>query len=71
MPTMRDIVSAALGHPVTTTNLTRVMTRRAMVEPTGGTAPPGPHGGRPALVYRFRERTLTVTDPYAVLRPPE
>ena len=71
MPTMRDIVSAALGHPVTTTNLTRVMTRRAMVAPTGGTAPPGPHGGRPALVYRFRERTLTVTDPYAVLRPPE
>lgn len=71
MPVMRDIVSAALGHAVTTTNLTRVMTRRAMVEPTGATAAPGPSGGRPALVYRFREHTLTVTDPYAVLRPPD
>ncbi|MCW2817703.1 MAG: 8-oxo-dGTP diphosphatase, partial [Marmoricola sp.] len=71
MPTMRDIVSAALGHAVTTTNLTRVMTRRAMVEATGETATPGPHGGRPALLYRFREQTLTVTDPYAVLRPPD
>lgn len=70
MPVMRDIVSAALGHPVSTTNLTRVMTRRHMVEPTGGTAAPGPHGGRPASLYRFRERTLTVTDPFAVLKPP-
>lgn len=71
MPVMRDLVSATLGHPVSTTNLTRVMTRRGMVEPTGGTAAPGPHGGRPATVYRFRERTLTVTDPYAVLKPPD
>ena len=31
----------------------------------------GPAGGRPAELYRFRERQLEVTDPFAVLRPPE
>lgn len=68
--TLRDIVSAALGYPVSPTNLTRVMTRRQMIEPTGTTAHPGRTGGRPAVVYRFRRRELTVTDPFAVLKPP-
>ena len=67
---LRDIVSAALGYRVSVTNLTRVMTRREMIEPTGAQAPPGHAGGRPAAMFRFRERTLTVTDPFAVLRPP-
>ena len=30
----------------------------------------GPRRGRPAAVFRFRSRTLEVTDQFAVLRPP-
>jgi hypothetical protein len=68
---LRDTVAAALGHPVDPTNMHRVMTRRAMIEPTGGRASPGSSGGRPAALFRFRERELTVTDPFAVFRPPK
>ena len=67
---LRRIVSAALGYEVAATNLTRVMTRRAMIEPTGALAAPGESGGRPAALYRFCADMLTVTDPFAVLRPP-
>ena len=68
---LRTIVSAALGYEVSATNLNRVMTRRHMIEPTGATVSSSSHGGRPAAVYRFTARTLTVTDPFAVLRPPK
>jgi ADP-ribose pyrophosphatase YjhB (NUDIX family) len=67
---LRDIVSAALGYQVTSTNLTRVLTRRQMIEPTEARATPGSAGGRPAVVYRFTAHVLTVTDPFAVLKPP-
>lgn len=67
---LREVLVPALGHPVDATNLQRVMTRRDMIEPTGERAAPGPGGGRPAALFRFRQRTLTVTDPFAVLRPP-
>jgi len=70
IPQLRTVVSAALGYDVSPTNLTRVLTRREMIEPTGAAVSSGPSGGRPAAVYRFRRRTLTVTDPFAVLRPP-
>ena len=70
MSELRDVVSAALGYRVAATNLARVMQRRRLVEATGDTAPPGPTGGRPAVVYRFSSRTLQVTDPFAVLKPP-
>ena len=46
------------------------MTRRAMIEPTGAQAASGGSGGRPPALYRFCADTLTVTDPFAVLRPP-
>lgn len=67
---LRDLYVAALGHPVSATNLQRVLTRRAVLEPTGAMAPPGPAGGRPAALFRFAERALRVTDAFAVLRPP-
>jgi ADP-ribose pyrophosphatase YjhB (NUDIX family) len=67
---LRVIYVAALGYEVTATNLQRVLLRRGVLEPTGELAPPGPAGGRPAMVYRFAVAALKITDPFAVLRPP-
>jgi len=67
---LRDIYTAALGHEVSATNLQRVLLRRDVLEPAGGTRPPGPSGGRPASLFRFRRRELAITDQFAVLRPP-
>jgi len=61
---------AALGHEVDATNLQRILLRREQIEPTGQTVRPGRGGGRPAATYRFRARTLHVTDAFAVLHPP-
>lgn len=66
---LRDTVSAALGYQVTSTNLVRVLTRRRMIHPTPIRTAPGNAGGRPAVVYQFATRELTVTDPFAVLKP--
>jgi 8-oxo-dGTP diphosphatase len=68
---LRELYSAALGHRVSATNLQRVLSRRGVLVSTGGTAPPGPAGGRPAALYRFAEHDMRVTDPFAVLRPPD
>jgi ADP-ribose pyrophosphatase YjhB (NUDIX family) len=68
---LREIYSAALGYRVSATNLQRVLSRRSLLTPTGRTAPPGPTGGRPAAQFRFADRGLRVTDPFAVFRPPE
>jgi ADP-ribose pyrophosphatase YjhB (NUDIX family) len=67
---LRAIYRAALGYAVSATNLRRVLERRGVLEATGERRRPGPGGGRPASVYRFRSRELEVTDPFAVLRPP-
>ena len=67
---LRDVFAAALGHPVSTTNLQRVLVRRGLLEPTGRRRDPGPTGGRPAALFRFRSRRLEITDQFAVLRPP-
>jgi 8-oxo-dGTP diphosphatase len=67
---LRDLYAAALGHEVSATNLQRVLLRRGVLEPTGGTRAPGQSGGRPAALFRFRTRKLAVTDEFAVLRPP-
>lgn len=67
---LREIYVAALGHPVSSTNLKRVLLRRGVLEPTGGVRSSGPSGGRPAQLFRFRSRRLEITDPFAVLRPP-
>ena len=61
---------AALGREVDATNLQRILVRRNQIEATGRTLRPGRAGGRPAAVFRFRERTLEITDAFAVLHPP-
>jgi ADP-ribose pyrophosphatase YjhB (NUDIX family) len=67
---LRDLYAAALGHPVTATNLQRVLLRRHLLEDTGERRHFGSGGGRPAAIYRFRTRRLAITDQFAVLRPP-
>jgi len=67
---LRDLYAAALGHPVSATNLQRVLLRRRLLEDTGERRRYGSGGGRPAAIYRFRSRGLEVTDQFAVLRPP-
>jgi ADP-ribose pyrophosphatase YjhB (NUDIX family) len=67
---LRGLYSAALGYRVSATNLQRVLSRRGLLEPTGETAAPGRAGGRPAALFTFARRSMAVTDPFAVLRPP-
>jgi hypothetical protein len=67
---LRTIYAACLGHAVSATNLQRVLSRRHIIETTSAVATPSASGGRPAALYRFTERTLLVTDPFAVFRPP-
>ena len=67
---LRQLYAAALGHDVSATNLQRVLLRRNVLEPTGDRREPGPSGGRPASLFRFRRRELAITDEFAVLRPP-
>jgi len=67
---LRDLYAAALGHDVSATNLQRVLLRRGVLEGTGRLRPPGPTGGRPGALFRFRTQTLEITDQFAVLRPP-
>lgn len=66
---LRDIYGAALGHEVSATNLQRVLLRRHVLERTDATATPTQAGGRPAALYRFRERLVQVTDEFPAFRP--
>jgi ADP-ribose pyrophosphatase YjhB (NUDIX family) len=66
---LRDAYAATLGHPVSATNLQRILTRRGVIEPTTNVARPAATGGRPATVYRFAARELVVTNPFAAFRP--
>jgi ADP-ribose pyrophosphatase YjhB (NUDIX family) len=70
IPELRELYAASLGHEVSATNLQRVLVRRELLEETGERRPAGPHGGRPATVFRFRSHELAVTDQFAVLKPP-
>jgi 8-oxo-dGTP diphosphatase len=69
MSQLRDIYTAVLGHDVSPTNLNRVLLRRGVVERTDRSAPPEGGVGRPAALYRFRERRLIVTDEFPAFRP--
>ncbi len=66
---LRDIYAAAIGHPVSATNLQRILTRRGVIEATTTAARPTALGGRPAALYRFAAQTLVVTNPFAAFRP--
>jgi ADP-ribose pyrophosphatase YjhB (NUDIX family) len=66
---LRDAYTAVLGHEISATNLQRILTRRGQLVATGERAAPGTGGGRPAQLFRFTRHHLTVTDPFAVLRP--
>lgn len=66
---LRVIYRAALGYDVSPTNLQRVLLRREVIAPVGDRRSPGAGGGRPAALYSFTDKTLTVTDPFAVLSP--
>jgi 8-oxo-dGTP diphosphatase len=66
---LRDTYAAALGHPISATNLQRILTRRGVIEPTSDVSRPASTGGRPATVYRFAARELVVTNPFAAFRP--
>ncbi|HZQ32530.1 MAG TPA: NUDIX domain-containing protein [Mycobacterium sp.] len=70
LSSLRDIYGAALGYQVDATNLQRVLARRGVITPTGGTARSGRSGGRPAALYQFTESQYRVTDEFAALRPP-
>jgi ADP-ribose pyrophosphatase YjhB (NUDIX family) len=67
---LREIYAASLGHPVSATNLQRILTRRRVIEATAESVRPTALGGRPATLYRFAARTLVVTNPFAAFRPP-
>jgi ADP-ribose pyrophosphatase YjhB (NUDIX family) len=67
---LRGLYEAALGHRVTTTNLQRILLRRGLLVATGERREPGPSGGRPASLFRFRSSRLEITDQFAVLKPP-
>jgi ADP-ribose pyrophosphatase YjhB (NUDIX family) len=67
---LRNIYAASLGHPVSATNLQRILIRRGVIEATAAAAPPTALGGRPATLYRFAAQALVVTNPFAAFRPP-
>jgi ADP-ribose pyrophosphatase YjhB (NUDIX family) len=67
---LRDIYAASVGHSISATNLQRILTRRGVIEPTEEAARPTSAGGRPATLYRFVQRHLVVTNPFAAFRPP-
>ncbi|TYQ07607.1 UNVERIFIED_ORG: ADP-ribose pyrophosphatase YjhB (NUDIX family) [Gordonia westfalica J30] len=70
MSELSEIYCAALGYPVDTTNLLRILSRRAVVVSTGTVGKTGRSGGRPPALYAFADNELRVTDEFATLRPP-
>jgi ADP-ribose pyrophosphatase YjhB (NUDIX family) len=68
---LREIYAASLGHPVSATNLQRILVRRGVIVATDEVVRPTSSGGRPAALYRFASRQLLVTNPFAAFRPPD
>ncbi|NED65075.1 NUDIX hydrolase, partial [Streptomyces sp. SID10244] len=55
MSELSEIYCAALGYPVDTTNLLRILSRRAVVVATGTVGKTGRSGGRPPALYAFAD----------------
>ncbi len=70
MSELSEIYCAALGYPVDTTNLLRILSRRGVVVATGTVGRTGRTGGRPPALYAFADNELRVTDEFATLKPP-
>lgn len=70
MSELSEIYCTALGYRVDTTNLLRILSRRAVVVATGAVGKTGRSGGRPPALYAFADAQLRVTDEFATLRPP-
>lgn len=70
MSELSEIYGAALGYPVDSTNLLRILSRRSVVVATGTVGKTGRSGGRPPSLYAFADGELRVTDEFATLRPP-
>jgi ADP-ribose pyrophosphatase YjhB (NUDIX family) len=71
--TMRElagIYQVVLGYPVAPSHLRRVLDRDGLLAATSEQRPAGREGGRPAALFAFRERELTITRPLAAFRPP-
>ena len=67
---LRDLFGAALGYQLGATNLTRVLTRRHVIDPTDRRASSGQSGGRPGHRLQVRDpRAHRQRLPFAVLRP--
>lgn len=69
LATLRGIYQAALGYPLSVTNLQRVLTRRGQLEPTGELAETTERGGRPAKLFHFTQHSVEITDPFPALKP--
>ena len=67
---LRALHAAVLGYQVSATNLQRVLLRAGLIAPVGERRPPGSAGGRPAELFRFIDRELTISRPLAAFRPP-
>ncbi len=67
---LRAAYASVLGYDVSATNLQRVLLRGELIESTGERRAPGSGGGRPAELFRFRRRELTISHPLAAFRPP-
>ena len=68
---LRDIYAATVGHPVSATNLQRVLTRRGVIEPTPAAARPTTlGGGRPRSTGSRPVRWSSPTpSPHSAPRP--
>ena len=67
---LRDTYAAALGHPVSATNLQRILTRRGVIEPTTDVSRPTSTGGRPATALPLRRPRAGRNQPVRRLPPP-
>ena len=69
LPQLREVYTAVLGYHVSTTNLSRVLSRRNAIQRTGTAARTSGGVGRPPATYQFTRRELVVTDEFAAFRP--